>query len=76
MAESDRRSRAEGRRAHVVIRSTSLYEPGEDPVPVHGPEAVSLVHRLTRESWSLAGLAQPTYTRAETPIRFVPRPPR
>jgi len=60
----------------VVLRRTSLHAEDGDPVPVHGPEAVSLVHRLTRESWSLAGLTEPTYTRTETPIRFVPRPPR
>lgn len=39
--------------------------------PIEGPEALSLVTLLTRESWSAAGLAYPTYSRSETPYRFV-----
>lgn len=57
----------------MVLRKTTLYAPdGDDLVAVSGTEAVSLVHRLAREAWTLAGFAEPTYTRAETPIRFVP----
>lgn len=60
----------------MVLRKTSLHADEVDLAPVGGPEAISLVHRLTRESWSLAGLAEPTYARSETPVRFVPRPRR
>jgi len=35
---------------------------------------MSLVMHLTRESYSLAGLEEPKYTREQTPYRFVPRP--
>jgi hypothetical protein len=76
MANVDRRSRAEGRRSRVVLRKSLLHAWDGDVAPVSGPEAVSLVHQLTRESWSLAGLAEHSYTRAETPVRFVPRPRR
>lgn len=41
--------------------------------PLSGEAAVSLVRRLTLESWSLAGLPLPEYTRAAIPVRFVPR---
>jgi hypothetical protein len=41
--------------------------------PIHGPEAVALVGQLTAESWSLAGLEAPSYTRESIPFRFVPR---
>lgn len=60
----------------MVLRKTLLHAEGGDLVPVRGPDALSLVHRLTLESWSLAGLAEPSYTRSETPIRFVPYPRR
>jgi len=76
VANSDRRSRAESRRSRVVLHKTLLHGGDADLASVRGPEAVSLVHRLTRESWSLAGLSVPSYTRSETPIRFVPRPRR
>ncbi len=40
---------------------------------MRGEAAISLVTRLTQESWSLAGLEIPTYSRASIPVRFVPR---
>jgi len=43
-----------------------------DLTPMSGPDAVSLVRQLTAESWSLAGLELPTYTRDRIPWRFVP----
>jgi hypothetical protein len=58
----------------VTLRKTRLQAREEDPSPVTGEEAVSLVSRLTREAWSLAGMPEPTYTRRETPYRFIPRP--
>jgi hypothetical protein len=68
-----RRRRAEARRENIVLRKTRLDAEGDDVVPCRGTAAVSLVWRLTRESWSLAGRAIPTYRRDETPYRFVPR---
>lgn len=47
-----------------------------DPVPVSGPDAVSLVERLTRESWTAAGLAFPEYSRDQVPVAFAPRRPK
>ena len=55
-----------------MLRKGRLSDPEQDPVPLDGPDAVSLVAALTRESWALAGLPMPEYTRAETPYRFVP----
>jgi hypothetical protein len=76
MGELDRRARAEARRPRVILRKSTLRAAEEDLSLVFGAEAVSLVHRLTRESWSLAGFQEPSYTRPETPYRFVPRPGR
>lgn len=56
----------------MLIRKTSLDAIGEDVSPVSGADAVALVHRLTQESWALAGRAFPTYRRADIPVRFVP----
>ncbi len=60
----------------MILRKSGLRATEEDLCPVHGAEAVSLVYRLTREAWSLAGLAEPSYTRQATPWRFLPRLPR
>ncbi len=74
MDDVGRRQRAEARRARAVLYKTSLSPHERDLTPIRGADAVSLVTRLTRESYSLAGLAEPTYTRAEIPCRFVPWP--
>lgn len=70
-AESERRARAEARRATATLLRTRLARVEQDIVPVSGEEAVSLVHQLTRASWSMAGRSLPAYERADTPIRFV-----
>lgn len=74
MDEAARRRRAEERRRRATLQwaPPGVVEP--DPHPVAGAEAISLVTRLTRESWSLSGLPWPEYARADTPYRFVPRP--
>jgi len=59
-----------------VLHRTSLRSREEDLHPVTGGEAISLLSRLTRESWRTAGLDEPTSSREETPYRFVPWPPR
>jgi hypothetical protein len=71
MADLDRGARAEARRKRATLKKTHLQPVEEDPSSLRGPEAVSLVHHLTLESWSLAGRQQPTYTRERIPIRFV-----
>ncbi len=73
MDEAARHARAEARRRRITLRKTRLRDPELDDAPVRGAEAVSLVHRLTLESWALAGLELPTYSREATPIRFVRR---
>ena len=73
MGEAERRARAVARRGRATLRKTRLHADPDEP-PLRGPEAVSLVHRLTLESWSLAGLELPRYARHEIPIRFVLRP--
>ena len=74
MSDADRRARAVARASRVVLHKAQLQDREADLCPVRGAEALSLVHALTQEGWSLAGLPQPSYTRAEIPCRFVPRP--
>jgi hypothetical protein len=71
MDDVGRRQRAEVRRARASLYKTSLSFQERDLSPIRGADAISLVMHLTRESYSLAGLAEPTYTRAEIPCRFV-----
>jgi hypothetical protein len=72
MSDTERRQRAEQRRQRAVINRARLGEVEPDLHPIRGVEAISLVTRLTRESWSLSGRPWPEYTRSETPYRFVP----
>ncbi len=67
-----RRRRAEARRARMTIRRTTIDD-DSDPHPVYGAEAISLTTQLSRMAWSLSGRPFPQYTRAEMPVRFVPR---
>ena len=56
----------------TLNRSTlAEQQPGTTP-DIDGAAAVALVAVLTRESWELAGRHWPEYSRAETPIVFVP----
>jgi len=71
MEDVGRRQRAEARRARAVLHKTSLSPQERDLTPVRGADAVSLVMQLTRESYSLAGLVEPTYSRNQIPCRFV-----
>jgi len=68
----DAAGRAQAGRERMTLRKSRLGEPEVDLSPVFGAEAISLVYRLTRTSYSLAGAPQPTCTRASIPIRFVP----
>jgi hypothetical protein len=72
MAEMDRQQRAADRRARATLRRTHVQATEVDLSPVRGALAVSLVHRLTREGWSLSGNPEPAYSRREIPCRFVP----
>lgn len=69
--DSDRR--AEERRQTATIDRSTLGGVQPDPTPISGPAAVSLVWRLTQESWAAAGKEFPQYSRKEIPIRFVRR---
>lgn len=72
MSETDRRARARARRGRAILRKGRLQCLDADLAPISGPDAVGLVPRLTAESWSLAGLEVPDYTRERIPWRFVP----
>lgn len=72
MATDSRQARAAARREAAVLVRTHLKAIETDLDPIQGPEALSLVHRLTRESWRLSGRPFPAYDRATTPFRFVP----
>ena len=71
MDDRDRRMRAEARHQRVVLRRVLLGAPGPDLDPLHGPDAISMVTLLSRESWALSGRPWPEYERADTPCRFV-----
>jgi hypothetical protein len=75
MERSERTARAELRRERAALNRTKLCPREPDPSPVSGVEALALVGRLTRESWSAAGLEVPRYSRSEIPVRFVPGGP-
>ena len=70
---TDAERRAQARRARVTLRKSHLGDPEADAIPVFGAEAVSLVHRLTRMSYSLAGHPLPVRARSEVRCRFVRR---
>lgn len=70
---TDAEKRAHARQARMSLRKTHLGEREVDFSPVFGAEAVSLVHRLTRMSYSLAGHPMSKSSRAEMPCRFVRR---
>lgn len=71
MGDSTGRLRAEARRQRMILRKTRLLPEEQDLSPLRGEEAISLVTHLSRESWSLAGLEVPQYTRRNIPCRFV-----
>ncbi len=72
MSQDARRDRANVRRRIAVLHKTRLQVAEKDLSPIQGTEALSLVTRLTIDSWSLGGLELPDYGRAETPYRFLP----
>ncbi|GMV14607.1 MAG: hypothetical protein DPW22_02895 [Alphaproteobacteria bacterium] len=55
----------------MVLQKGRLGEPEADLTPISGCDAVSLVTRLSRESWLETGLELPGYSRKQTPYRFV-----
>ena len=72
MSDADRRLRAKARQSRAILRKGRLHDQQGDAVPISGPDAVSLVQQLTTESWALAGLEVPSYTRETIAWRFVP----
>jgi hypothetical protein len=76
MSGGEREARARVRRETAVLRRTRLQPVESDLHSVGGAAAISLVTRLTEESWSLSGLERPSYRRREIPCRFVPFPAR
>jgi hypothetical protein len=72
MDDADRRERAQARQSRALLRKGRLQSREEDLSPIRGADAVGLVRRLTAESWSLAGLEAPSYTRDRIPWRFLP----
>jgi hypothetical protein len=71
MHDEERRARADVRRLRAVLRKGMLQAREHDFDPISGPAALSLLTRLTDESWSLSGLPWPSYSRQEIPCRFV-----
>ncbi len=66
-----RQRRAEARRKSATLTKTSLRAEERDSTPIYGAQAITLVTRLSRSSWSLSGRPVPSYPRAQIPIRFV-----
>jgi hypothetical protein len=73
MSDAGRRIRAAARRRRATLRKGRLQPREDDLTPIRGRDAIVLVQQLTTESWSLAGLEAPSYTRDDIPWRFVPR---
>ena len=71
-AEMARRRRADARRITASLYRGRLQKEERDLSPLCGPEALTLVTRLTREGWSLSGRSVATYSRDSLPYRFVP----
>jgi hypothetical protein len=57
----------------MILRKSRLGASELDLSPISGAEALSLVFRLTKLSYSLAGHTAPSYSRTDIPCRFVPR---
>ena len=57
----------------MVIHKTRLGEPELDFTPVRGEAAISLMTRLTIESFSLADAGNVRHSLDGLPVRFVPR---
>ena len=55
----------------MVLHKAHLGEPEVDLSPVFGSDAVSLVYRLTRMSYALAGHPLPIYPRGQIPCRLI-----
>jgi hypothetical protein len=72
-SDSDRRLRAEYRRRTAILGRARVGGIEPDPLPISGADALSLVERLTRESWMAAGGSFPEYSRDQIPVAFVPR---
>ena len=71
--ELERKKRAARRAETITISKGKLGGPSVDFSPVMGSAALSLATQLSRESFSVARLDSHQYSRAETPVRFVPR---
>ena len=71
MSDDERTARAEVRRLRAVLRKGTLQVREHDFDPVFGLAAISLLTRLSDESWSLSGRPWPSYSRQEIPCRFV-----
>ena len=75
-SQSDRAYRAQQRRLTATLHRGKVGGIEPDPVPLDGSDAISLVERLTLESWAAAGKVMPKYSREQIPIAFVPRHPK
>jgi hypothetical protein len=62
-------------RRAVTVTKRSLHDPPDAGLsgPTTAAERLALVEVLTREAWTLAGLAWPTYPRAAIPVRVLRR---
>ena len=74
MDNAERKARAQRRRESATLCRSTLSLQDRDPFPTRGEQALSLVSRLTRESWSFSRREQPRYDRMSTPYRFVRGP--
>jgi hypothetical protein len=57
----------------MTLHKGHMGQPVDDPNGLFGSEAISLVYRLTRASYAVAGQPLPTYPRDQIPCRFVRR---
>ena len=71
MTDAERRARALARSGLAILNKARLSAQERDLSPIAGAAAVSLLTRLSMESHQLAGVRDPTYTRAQIPVHFV-----
>jgi hypothetical protein len=71
--EDERRKRAAARSSWPVQRFALGAEPDDDLSALTPAQRVALVWRLTQDAWASMGKEIPSYSRAETPVRWVRR---
>ncbi|MFT3921023.1 MAG: hypothetical protein QM778_00675 [Myxococcales bacterium] len=71
--EEDRRKRAAARKTWQIRQFALGAEPEDDLSALSPAERVGMVWRMTQDAWASMGKEIPSYSRNETPVRWVRR---